>query len=177
MKTLTLSKIIRLLVCLMGCFIAVLWISDRLRIAKNAAMDMKARGRLAQLELMLQIYHDQHGAFPPTKYQRKAGEPVHSWRVLLLPHSSRGHTEYYSNYDFSQPWNSTNNLQVLAQVPYARPYRMGDDGDTTHFITIGEGEEWPTRKPLRSLLVIKGKDRFLLVEYPDSDIHWMEPKY
>jgi hypothetical protein len=30
---------------------------------------------------------------------------------------------------------------------------------------------------LNILLITEGKDRFLVVEYPDSDIHWMEPKY
>ncbi len=56
-------------------------------------------------------------------------------------------------------------------------FRFNGEGETTQYLAIGEGDEWPSRKPLRSRLVIKGKDRFLLVEYPDSNIHWMEPKY
>ncbi len=56
-------------------------------------------------------------------------------------------------------------------------FLMTGDGNTTHYLVIGEGDEWPSSKPLRSRLVTKGKDRFLLVEYPDSNVHWMEPKY
>lgn len=62
-------------------------------------------------------------------------------------------------------------------MPQFAYFSMDCDDDFAHYITIGDGEEWPSRKPLRSRLITKGKDRFLLVEYPDSKIHWMEPKY
>jgi hypothetical protein len=83
--------------------------------------------------------------------------------------------EGYSNYSFSLDWNSPDNLQALSKGWGAVFYRMeggiswakGED-DTATIIAVGEGEEWPSEKPLRALMVTKGKDRFLLVEYPDS---------
>ena len=122
--------------------------------------------------VMPHLYHEEHGAFPPTNPTRRAN---HNWRVL------RSHVplfiERYSQYDFSQEWNSTNNLQALGRMPLFGYFSMNSNGDVAQYLAIGDNDEWPSRKPLRSRLITKGKDRFLLVEYPDSDIHWMEPKY
>lgn len=145
--------------------------------AANRGKDVRSQGRFGQLEVMLHLYHKEHGAFPPTKYQPEPGGPIHSWRVLLVPYTSRSFIERYSQYDFSQEWNSTNNLQALGRMPHFVYFSMNGNGDIAHYLAIGDKDDWPSKKPLRSRLVTKGKDRFLLVEYPDSDIHWMEPKY
>lgn len=106
-----------------------------------------------------------HGAFPPTKCQPVAGGPVHSWRVLLFPIL----TGKDSKYDFSQEWNSPTNLQALGPTAPHR-FRLTGDGDTSHYLAIGPNDEWPLDKwnPLRSLLTIRGKDRFA----PVAPIHY-----
>lgn len=177
MKTLRPLKIVLLLIGLVGFPTAAFWMGGRFYEARNAVKDYLSQGRFAQLEAMLLIYHDEHGAFPPTKYQPEPGGPIHSWRVLLVPHSSRSFIERYSQYDFSQEWNSTNNLQALGRMPHFVYFSMNGNGDVAQYLAIGDNDDWPSKKPLRSRLITKGKDRFLLVEYPDSDIHWMEPKH
>jgi hypothetical protein len=176
MRTLRTLKIVLLLVCLVAFCLVVFLIRELYLDAANRAKDVISQGRLAQIEAMLLIYHDKHGAFPPTKYQPEPGGPIHSWRVLLVPHTSPYAKEGYSNYDFSQEWDSSNNLHALVGKP-SRYFSVDGDGDTTHYLAIGPDDEWPSRKPLRSLLVTKGRDRFLLVEDRDSKIPWMEPKY
>jgi hypothetical protein len=170
-------KTVLLLVCLVAFCLVVFLIRELYLDAANRAKDVRSQGRLAQIEAMLLIYHDKHGAFPPTKYQPEPGGPIHSWRVLLVPHTDRGFIERYPLYDFSQEWNSTNNLQAICSMPFFGYFSIDGDGDTTHYLAIGDEDEWPTKRPLRSRLITKGKDRFLLIEYPDSEIHWMEPKY
>jgi hypothetical protein len=61
----------------------------------------------------------------------------------------------------------------------AEPLLFGtkDRGNTTPVLAIGEDDEWPSKAPLRAIMLKKGDDRLLLVDYPDSEIHWMEPKY
>jgi hypothetical protein len=183
-KTLRALKIVLLWVCLIGFPIGAFWVGGRLHEARHVSEDIWSQSRFAQLKLALEIYHEEHGAFPPTKYQPVAGGPIHSWRILLVPHTSAD--ERYSNYDFTQEWNSTSNLQALSGWPAPNRrimpsliFRMigGGDGDIAHYLAIGEDDDWPSRKPLKSILVKKGKDRFLLIEFPDSEIHWMEPKY
>lgn len=165
-----------LLLCLVGLPIGAFWLGERLLGARNAARELVSQGRFDQLELALHIYHGEHGAFPPTKSQREAGSPFHSWRVLLLLHTSPEFKERYSHYNFSKQWNDPVNLQALGRRA-PRFFRMDGEGDFTHYLAISDDEDWPSKQPLRSRLVRAGNDRFLLVEYPESQIHWMEPKY
>jgi len=177
MTTLRPLKISLLMVCLVGLLVGAFWFGWRFCEVRKETRDNWSYGSFSYLEGMLLSYHDEHGAFPPTKYQRKAGEPVHSWRVLLVPYTTQRFMERYSHYDFSQEWNSTNNLQVLGHMPHFSCYSLDGQSDIAHYLAIGENDEWPSRGPLRSRLITKGKDRFLLVEDPDSKFLWMEPKY
>jgi hypothetical protein len=167
-----------LLVCVVIGFLTMaFWTGWRFCEARRLSKDYLSQGRFAQLETMLLAYHEAHGTFPPTKYQPEPGGPIHSWRVLLVPHTSRGFIERFSKYDFFQEWNSTNNLEALRRMPYFVYFSMNGDGDIAHYLAIGGEDDWPSKKPLRSRLVKQGNDRFLLVEYSDSGVHWMEPKY
>lgn len=172
-------KIAVLLVCLVGSPILAFRLGWSLGKLRSFSTDSLLEARFAQLEFRLLGYYDEHGAFPPTRYQREPGGPVHSWRVLLLPYMPRRFAERYPRYDFSQEWNSTNNLQALGHMPdfdlFSKDF--DPDEDITYFLAIGENDQWPSRDPLRSRLITKGTNRFLLVLYPNSRIHWMEPKY
>ncbi|MBE0541021.1 MAG: hypothetical protein IH623_06525 [Verrucomicrobia bacterium] len=174
MTTLRPLKIGLLLVGLVGLPIVAFWMGGRFFEAGNRSEDLSSQGRFEFIEAALLVYYKEHGAFPPTKYQPVAGGPIHSWRILLVP-SIAGRQ---SKYDFSQEWNSPNNLQALGRVPPSYGYfRMHGQSDIAHYLAIGDDDDWPSKKPLRSRLITKGKDRFLLVEYPDSKTHWMESKY
>ena len=169
-------KIVLLVGGLIVLPIVAFWLGWNLLDARNRANNLVSAARFDQLEAVLLAYHDEHGSFPPTIYQPVAGGPTHSWRVLVLSQLSSEQVSRYRSYDFSKKWNSRENREALGRI--ATGFRWLDNNeDTTHYLAIGEGDEWPSRKPLRSRLVTKGKDRFLLVEYPDSHIHWMEPKY
>ena len=172
MKSLRTLKTLLVLVCLVAICLAVLLVRELYRDAENRARDSRSEGRFAQLTFALELYHTDHGAFPPARYQPVPDGPVHSWRVLLFPI----YGDPRVTADYSQKWNSPKNVETLGQMAPGF-FRLNGEGETTHYLTIGEGDEWPSRKPLRSRLVIKGKDRFLLVEYPDSNIHWMEPRF
>lgn len=143
--------------------------------AKITALELQLQGRFDQLELALLAYHDEHGTFPPTKYQAEDGGPTHSWRVLLVPYTGGG--DGYSEYDFSQEWNSTNNLRALDNGRIGSIFREDEDSPIATILAVGEDGQWPSDRLLKSRLVRKGKDRFLLVEDPESEVHWMEPKY
>ena len=170
-------RIATLLVCMVGLPIVAFWMGGRFHEAREIGKDYLSQSKFSQIEAMLLLYHDKHGAFPPSKCQTEAGGPMHSWRVLLVPYTARGFMERYSGYDFSQVWNSSNNLHALAGMPHFTYYKMSGEGDIANYLTIGEGDEWPSKTPLKTRFITKGNDRFLLVEYPGSDIHWMEPRY
>ncbi len=172
-----------------GLLVMAFWFGQMFWEAKKVAEFCFSYSRFSQLRAALLIYHDLYGAFPPTKYQAHGGAPVHSWRVLLAPYTTDDFADWYAKkhekYDFSQEWNCAHNLAAMDFMPplYTLDREYPSDGRTrrtTDFLAIGEGDEWPGERPgrpLRALLVTKGADRFLLVEYPGSGIHWMEPRY
>ena len=164
---------------LIGLSLVVFWAGHRFCELRNTR-EFFSQGRFGQMRWLLLSYHQEHGAFPPTKYQPEADGPIHSWRVLLLPYIDSNYSESYSQYDFSQEWNSPKNLQAVGGMDnYFSSFRWEDNAahDFANYLSIGDEEDWPSDKPLKAYLLIKGKDRFLIVEYPDSAIHWMEPKY
>src|SRR5262245_52104215 len=50
--------------------------------------------------------------FPPAVIYDKHGTPLHSWRVLLLPHL--GETQLYSEFRLDEPWDSEHNKRLLS---------------------------------------------------------------
>src|SRR5690606_27123543 len=104
--------------------------------------------------------------------------------MLLLPHAGASFKERHAAYDFSQARNSSNNLQALKDMQGFDYFSMYGEDSWAQYFAIGEGDEWPSKRgsgklPLRSYLVEKGEDRFLLVEYPYLDLYiwWYDPKY
>jgi len=63
----------------------------------------------------LHQYHDTHIHFPPAYVAGEDGKPMHSWRVLLLPHL--GERALFDQYDMNQPWDSPANLEVAKRIP------------------------------------------------------------
>ena len=58
------------------------------------------------------VFEDPYDNLSSTGHDEK---PWHSWRVLLLPFL--GEQEFYDAYDFSQPWNGPDNLQLAKLRP------------------------------------------------------------
>jgi hypothetical protein len=148
---------------------------------RSISMLSRPANKFAELKKMLLEYHSLYGEFPPKIYQAEPNGPRHSWRVLLALSAGNEASKGDSEYDFSKPWNSSNNLCILNCVS-KNYFGIDDDSKVAHYITIGEDDKWPSDVTgehrilkLKSYLVTKGKDRFLLVENPQSDINWMEP--
>ncbi len=99
------------------------------------------------------------------------------WRVLLLPYIDVDTNEAYARYNFSEEWNSAGNLAVMQSLQSeARVFSMDENG-VANYLAIGDGDEWPSKKPLKARVLTSGRDHFVLFEYPDSNIRWAEPKY
>jgi prepilin-type processing-associated H-X9-DG protein len=83
--------------------------------AREAARRMACSNRLKQLGLAMHNYHDVHRRFPPAAGPRTDGEADVSWRVALLPFCEQ--RALYDKYDFSQPWDSEQNLKLAEAIP------------------------------------------------------------
>ena len=76
---------------------------------------------LKQILLALHNYYDTHGALPLPALTDKAGKPLLSWRVALLPYLE--HEGLYREFKLNEPWDSEHNKKLIGRMPkvYATP--------------------------------------------------------
>ncbi|MCL2710101.1 MAG: DUF1559 domain-containing protein [Planctomycetaceae bacterium] len=77
--------------------------------AREAARRMQCANQIKQIALALHTYHDTHGAFPPLYTVDANGNPLHSWRVLILPFMEQ--LVLYEMIRLDEPWDSPYNSQ------------------------------------------------------------------
>ncbi len=133
---------------------------------------------MSQLRLALHNYHATHGHFPPTIYRATPESPPHSWRVLLLPYFDFDQKEVFERYDLAQAWDSPHNQKVLQSIETKTIYslRRFPASTATAFLAADVKEGWDRKTPLRTVVVEKDGDTFILVEDLKSSIPWMKPE-
>jgi hypothetical protein len=93
---------------------------------------------LRQLGLAMQNYHDTKKSLPivgTASYFDANGNPYLSWRVHLLPFIEQ--TTLYNKFHLDEPWDSPNNLPLLAEMPdIFRSVGDSADSTTTRFETF-----------------------------------------
>ena len=52
---------------------------------RRAAQKASCEANMRTIGLALQNYHSVYGSFPPAYATDAAGNPMHSWRILILP--------------------------------------------------------------------------------------------
>ena len=139
---------------------------------------------LKQVGLALHNIHDARGQFPPAFMADEAGQPMHSWRTLVLPFLEQNHL--YQAYDFKQPWNSPKNQAVIAESRFSGETmqcpsidNLGCSKDRADYVAVtGADTIWPADGTSRSLkdITVDPSNVAMLIEINNSDIQWSEPR-
>lgn len=135
----------------------------------------RCANRLKAINIALQNYHQEYGTYPPAISRNAEGEPMHSWRVLILPFMEE--TELYELYDFSQPWDSKDNKRLLRTMPdvYSCPH-VSDSGSTPFLAIVGDGMAWSETGAVKLSDFSDGlENTILLMEVPDKAVPWTKP--
>ncbi|NQT16936.1 MAG: DUF1559 domain-containing protein, partial [Planctomycetes bacterium] len=82
--------------------------------AREAARRSQCTNNLKQIGLAMHNYHDAYKCFPPAYIPDEDGQPMHSWRVLILPFMEQGYL--YEQYNFDEPWDSPGNQALAASM-------------------------------------------------------------
>jgi hypothetical protein len=85
-------------------------------------------------------YERCYGRFPPAAVYSADGQPLLSWRVLLLPFLGRN--DLYGRFQFNEQWDSPGNKQLLSEMPgvYTPPSgRTTERFQTRYQIVTGAG--------------------------------------
>lgn len=137
--------------------------------------------QLHKISVALQNYADQNSAYPPAIIRDAQGRPLHSWRVLILPHLGADEEELHKEYHYDEPWNGSHNRQLANRMPpaFRCPEDPGAQDSRTSYLGLVDGatDEFaaypttgnapPTKPPLTA---------YLVVETAESGVGWMEPK-
>lgn len=123
-------------------------------------------------------YHEQYKCYPPPFIADADGQPMHSWRVLLLPYLERN--DIYKQYRFDEPWDGPNNRKLADQIPdqYVLHGCAKAGNVTTNYLRVvgAETASPPDRLLTQSDIKDGTSSTLFIVENVDSGIHWMEPR-
>lgn len=151
--------------------------ADGITVAQRAARTNGAISCLNQTWMGLSNYHSVYGCFPPAIVTDAQGQPMHSWRVLILPYIEE--EALYRAYDFNEPWNGPNNSQLFDQMP--RLFNSPTEPESTKYTNVvtivGPQTAFPgTRSACLDDISDGAEDTILITEITDSKICWTEPR-
>jgi prepilin-type processing-associated H-X9-DG protein len=145
--------------------------------AREAARRTQCSNNLKQIAIAFHNYHDTYKTFPPAYIPDENGQPMHSWRVLILPFLEYGHLN--RQYDFNEPWDSPSNLAVTQQVipVFQCPSAPEPDPMHTNYMVItGPNTIFDGSKACGIRDITDGtSNTILVVEVTGQGVHWAEP--
>jgi WD40 repeat protein len=99
------------------------------------------RTNLRSLGVALEYYRKTFDRFPPSVVCDPAGNPLYSWRVVLLPFLA-GEDKRFKQFKLNEPWDSPHNRQLLTPMPkvYASARGNPEEPNSTFFrLFVGKG--------------------------------------
>jgi len=130
--------------------------------------------RMEQLETIaraLVTYQRTEGRLPAANWVPNGSEHAFSWRVALL--SGLGHQALFDQFDFSQPWDSEDNLKVARTVPEVFNSRFSA---TCFAVVTGLDGGVPGEMAEDAADIPDGEsETAMLIEIPAEDRAWIAP--
>ena len=124
-------------------------------------------------------YEDEHGSLPPAIVHGKDGQPLYSWRVLLLPYVEED--ELYAQFHLDEPWDSEHNLPLLSRMPhtYKAPWTREVDVPPHHTVVhvfVGPGTPFESNQKIRLKDFKDGRSNTLLFVEAGKPVPWTKPE-
>lgn len=147
--------------------------------ARSAAQRVASSNNLKTIGMALHSYHDQHDAFPPAYTTDENGEPLLSWRVLILPYMQQ--SILYEQFHLDEPWDSPHNMSLLKFMPpmYESPrYDASEDSTDTNYVAVrAENSVFPDARSITIADVSDGTvTTVAVVEMQETGIPWTRPE-
>ncbi|MCA9026867.1 MAG: DUF1559 domain-containing protein [Planctomycetaceae bacterium] len=144
----------------------------------DAARRTQCKNNLKQIGLALHNYHDVYQAFPPAYTVNTDGQPLHSWRTLLLPFLDQH--ALYDTIDLSKPWDDPANAEAFNTVvpQFFCPSMTIEPTHTTYMGMVGpEACLKPTEpRPLSEIKDGTHNTIMVIEASPQDAVHWMAPQ-
>lgn len=165
-------------IAIIGILVALLL--PAVQAAREAARRNQSLNNIKQIMLAFHNHHDVNNAFPAQAICADDGTPLLSWRVAILPFIAED--ELYEKFHLDEPWDSPNNLPLLAEMPstyFAPSSSLDQAGGKTHYLGVaGSGAIFTGETRGVSLRQITdGTTKTLMVIQVDDDhaVEWTRP--
>jgi len=150
---------------------------------RSARYRMQSSNQLKQIGLALHDYHDIYQQFPPAYVTDEDGEPLYSWRVLLLPLLEE--KELYDQFDLQEPWWSDHNRALIKKMPdvYASVSHEGATearGKTPYRAIVDKHAERTVLRPKKSRsfseITDGASNSAMVIDDPARLVEWTKPE-
>jgi type II secretory pathway pseudopilin PulG len=145
--------------------------------ARTAARRSASMNNMRQIGLALHNYHDVYGEFPPQYVADSAGQPLYSWRVLILPYLEQDAIS--KAWDKTKAWDSPENAHLADMVlpVFQMPEETRLSNDTSYLAISGSNTLFEGAKSVKFREVIDGlSNTIIVVESKGSGVKWAEPR-
>ena len=146
--------------------------------AREVARRMMCMNNEKQITIALHNYHDIYKSFPPAYTVDADGNPLHSWRVLILPYIEQ--QQLYESLRLDEPWDSEYNSQFHSHIPFiyscpTQPATGLSEGLTPYQFIIGPDciSDGPGCVSLSD--ITKGTSAIIMLE-SCKPVCWMAPR-
>ena len=133
--------------------------------------------RLRQIGLALHSYHDAQKTFPAQANFDKAGKPLLSWRVHILPYLDQ--VGLYKQFKLDEPWDSEHNKTLIAKVPdfYTGVRVKPEAGKTCFLAPISKSTIiGPKASRMRDITDGTANTIIVLEVKPERAVVWTKPE-
>ena len=167
-----------IVVMMLMCVLLAVLLLPAVTQVRAAAQRTDAANSARMVILAMHNYHDTQNRMPPAYTTAEDGTRLHSWRTLILPFVEQNHV--YDQIDLESPWDSGSNQKFNDSYMPAFESVRGETKDAaiTHFVAVVD--ENTLLQPGTSIALASVPDgtsnTAVLIEYPASDIRWMEPR-
>ena len=135
---------------------------------------------LKQIGLAMHNYLSAHNTFPPAYSVDKAGKPLLSWRVLILPYIEQD--ALYKEFHLDEPWDSSHNRTLIDKIPptYRCPLagvKQADRTRTTYLVPRGKSTIYPGPEGVKIQKITDGtSNTIMVVDAPNNQaVTWTKP--
>jgi hypothetical protein len=125
-------------------------------------------------------YQDEHGRLPPAAVCGDYGQPLLSWRVLLLPYVDQ--EKLYKEFKLDEPWDGPHNIHLLSRMPavYAPPPGKASRVPPNHTVCkvfVGKGAAFEGSRGLSLAADFPdGTSNTILVFEGGEPVPWSKPE-
>jgi hypothetical protein len=146
---------------------------QKVRMAASSSVSMN---NMKQIGLALYNMHDTYGKMPGSAICDKAGKPLLSWRVAILPYIEQDNV--YRQFKLDEPWDSPANKRLIAMMPkiYASPRYELKEGMTCYKVFNGPEAMFTLKEGKTFARISDGTSNTIMAVEAGDPVIWTKPE-